>query len=82
MSEENQKTKGRLPDGYAQIEKDGYNGKKQYFDIGPVWNSKDGYVSGQTVFGKLLIQPRVKREELEKLRKDKKAGPDEPELKL
>ena len=71
-----------MPDGYAQIEKDGCNGKKQYFDIGPVWNSKDGYTSGPTVFGKLLIQPRVKREELERLRKGKKAGLDEPELKL
>ena len=60
----------RPPDHYISLISKDSNGKKNFFEIGKVWDGKDGYKTGESAWGKIVIQSREKREELEKMRRE------------
>lgn len=61
------KSKGQLPDYYASQEINA--GKRtQLMSIGPMWESESGYISGPTVHGRIILQPRAAREALQEMR--------------
>ena len=74
MSNENDKN--RLPDHYVSIVQQGRNGKEQITEVGALWEGKDGYMSGETIAGRILVQSRAKREELRAMRAEQaETGP-------
>ncbi len=68
MSDENDSGKGKQPDYFVQLAQEGRNGKEQITDVGAVWNGKNGYMTGQTIAGRVILQPRAAREELQRMR--------------
>lgn len=61
--------KHRKPDLYVQLAQPGRNGKEKITDVGGVWAGKDGYYTGDTIAGRLILQPREAREALQEMRK-------------
>lgn len=70
MSDDNQPSKGRKPD-YEVHQIMGEGNKSQWVKIGAVWEGKDGYLSGETVHGKIVLQSRHAREALQNMRDEK-----------
>ncbi len=86
MSDE-RKDKHRKPDFYVQLEIKGANGKTRLTDVAGLWEGKKGYKTGDSLWGRMVVQPRSQREELQKMRAEKAATQDqgprleqEPEL--
>lgn len=71
MSNENDNDKGNKPDYYVQLAQEGRNGKEQITDVGALWTGKDGYITGQTLAGRVILQPRAAREALHQMRAEK-----------
>ncbi len=75
MNEDNGNDKTRQPDHYISIVQPGRNGKERIRDVGELWDGKDGYSSGESVFGRVIVQSRAKREELQRMRSEQ--GPSQ-----
>lgn len=69
--------KHRPPDFYVSIAKPGAKGKEQFYDVGHLWKGKDGYMTGDSVIGRVIVTTREKREELEKLRREKQQNAEQ-----
>ena len=63
--------KHRKPDAYIQMEIKGNNGKPRLTDVGSLWDGKNGYQTGTSVWGRVVVQPREERERLQKIRQEK-----------
>ena len=71
MSDDNtHDPKSRKPDYYMQVEMQQSNGRKKLMDVGALWEGKDGYKTGDSVYGRMVIQPRDQREALREIRED------------
>lgn len=69
--------KHRKPDAYIQLEIKGNNGKTTLTDVGGVWNGKNGYQTGSSIWGRVVIQPGEQRERLQKIRQEKAQSPSQ-----
>jgi hypothetical protein len=75
--------KRRQPDHFIQVVTKDERGKKKYRDIGELWDGKDGYSSGDSILGSVVIQSREAREQLQKMRAEKAQKQEAaPELSL
>ncbi len=62
-----QPAKGREPDFDAhQVIKN--DGGENWVKIGAMWEGKDGYISGDTVHGRIVLQSRKAKEALQEMR--------------
>lgn len=68
---EQEQSKHRKPDHYVQLEMQQGNGRKRLMDVGELWQGKNGYQTGNTIYGRMVIQPRAQREALKELREQK-----------
>lgn len=75
MSDE-RKDKHRKPDFYVQLEIKNSNGKGRLTDVAGLWEGKNGYKTGDSLWGRMVVQPRAQREELQKMRAEKADQPD------
>lgn len=74
MSNENTNGRSKLPDYYVQLAQDGKHGKEQLTDVGALWSGKNGYITGNTIAGRIVLQPRAARDELRRQRADRSHG--------
>jgi len=72
MSDENDNGKNKQPDYFVQLAQEGRNGKEHITDVGAVWNGKNGYITGPTIAGRIILQPRAAREALQRMRAEKR----------
>ena len=54
-----------------QLAQVGRNGKEKITDVGTVWEGKDGYKTGETIAGRIILQPREQREALREMSAEK-----------
>jgi hypothetical protein len=73
-----QPAKGRQPD-YDVHQVLGEGDKSQWMKIGAVWEGKDGYLSGNTVHGKIVLQSREAKETLQQMRVEKQTEAPAPQ---
>lgn len=76
MSDE-RNDKHRKPDFYVQLEIKGANGKRHLTDVAGLWEGNKGYKTGDSLWGRMVVQPRSQREELQKMRAEKAAAEDQ-----
>jgi hypothetical protein len=75
-SSESKPSKGRQPDyDMAQQVRMGKN--QRLVDIGAMWESDSGYISGDTVHGRIVLKPRNKKEALEEIRNETAKSPEQ-----
>ena len=60
--------KRRPPDHYIQIVTTDSKGRDRHRDLGELWDGKPGYKTGESAFGRVVVQSREAREELRKMR--------------
>lgn len=72
-------SKNRQPDYYVQLAQVGRNGKEKITDVGAVWEGKDGYKTGETIAGRIILQPREQREALREMRAEKQQQAQTPQ---
>ena len=76
MSNENSNNdKRRKPDYYVQLAQEGKNGREQITDVGAVWKSENGYITGNTIAGHVILQPREALEQLREMRQQTSQSP-------
>lgn len=68
MNSKDDNEKSKKPDYYLQLVQEGRNGKEQITDVGALWKSKNDYLTGRTIAGRVIAQPRAAREELQRMR--------------
>ncbi|ODS24779.1 hypothetical protein AB835_01610 [Candidatus Endobugula sertula] len=71
---ESQNDRHRKPDYYVQLAQEGRHGREKITDVGVLWSGKDGYLTGDTIAGRVIVQPREKREELQRIRAERQQG--------
>ena len=76
MSKENSNNnqrndKHRLPDAYMSIRQKNSNGTSKLVEVGALWNAKEGYQTGDSVYGPIVIQSREAREALKEMRSER-----------
>jgi len=73
MSNENYKpnnNKHRQPDAFMSIEQQNRNGTKKLVEVAALWDGKEGYQTGDSIFGPIVIQTREAREALKEMRQE------------
>lgn len=78
QSDMGQPNKNRQPD-YEVLQVTGEGDNSQWLKIGAVWQGKDGYLTGKTVHGKIVLQSREAKEALQKMRADKQTPAPAPQ---
>jgi hypothetical protein len=63
--------KKRPPDHFIQVVTQDSKGRDRHRDIGELWDGKEGYKTGDSIFGRIVIQSRDVREDLKKMRTEK-----------
>lgn len=76
MSNKDENGNSKQPDYYVQLAQEGRNGREQLTDVGALWNGRNGYITGQTIAGRLILQPRAAREELQRMRGEQNQDQD------
>jgi len=65
MNDTHNSSKNNKPDYYVKLKTIGPYGKERLWDFGGVWNAKNGYITGSTPLGDILIQPREEAERIQ-----------------
>lgn len=65
---DDENSKNKQPDYYLQLAQEGRHGKERITDVGVLWEGKNGYLTGETIAGRVIAQPRAARDELNRMR--------------
>lgn len=69
--------KHRPPDHFVQIVTKNASGRDKHRDIGELWEGKNGYMSGDSALGRIVVQSREQREKLQQMRAEKAQTQDQ-----